>query len=219
MRVLHTIAICAAVVAIGPAVQADGLERLEISPSAVMNLSGDYSGHLMGGAVTLDAFFNEHFAIRGTFGYTKQRYYPDGLPYSEADRGIWLSLAPYFEMSTGSFLRPYVAVVGTFTSSAGRFYPTSAPAGMELAPYARVSQASRASSFQSLGATLGSKVHLAGRVSLHAEVSHYIYTSISDPTEVYSTELGPLGEKYDFRENPTYLSIGFSYSIPLGQSK
>ena len=216
MKLRYSAILCTAVVLLMAAAASAGVSRVEISPSALVTLNNSYSGNAMGGSVTADAFFNRTFALRATLGYTKQRYYPEGMDYSNANYGFWMSVAPYLEMNTGSFLRPYIAVLGTFTGGTGRYY-TPSPIGMELKPYVRAQQAARATAFYSFGATLGSKLHVAGPVSVHAEISHYVYTSISDPKVIYAPELGPLGREYDFKRNPTYLSFGLTYSFRLGK--
>jgi hypothetical protein len=194
-----------------------GVQRIEISPSLLMNLADGHSGSLMGGALTADVFFNRSFALRTTVGLTKDRYFPADRDFSESDHSFWLSLAPYGELHVGSTLKPYIAVLGTFTTGSSYSYRAS-PVGFDNAPVERIrnDRGSSLSSY-SFGLSVGSKVRLTGSTHLFAEVSHYFYTSITDPDrDVYFGVNGtPFARSFDFERNPTYISAGLTYGFDL----
>ncbi len=193
-----------------------GVERVEISPSVMVNLAEGHSGTFMGGALTGDVFFARGVAIRTTIGLTKSRYYPAELDYNEADYGFWLSFAPYIEMFSGERVRPYLAVLGTFSTSGEYAGNPGAPAfGLDRAPVSRLQYDARDQSFYSLGLSLGSKFQVVGPVSVFGEFTHYFFSSISDDVVYFGPELGPFGREYDFEHNPTYLSFGLSYSFEI----
>jgi len=215
MRQLITISL---ILILAAGVQAAGVTKVEISPSALINLAQGHSGQYMGGAVTGDVFFGRHWALRTTVGFTKDRNFPADADYGQAEYGLWLSFAPYAEVSIGDAVRPYAALLGTFTTGSGarNFSP---PVGMEQSPYARLSvDARQQSSYYSLGLTAGSKVKIAGPVHLYGEISHFFYTSIAD-SKVY---FGPgeyfFDREFDFERNPTYLSFGLTFNINTGRS-
>ena len=195
---------------------AGGVERVDVSPAVLVNMAEGHSGDYMGAAITGDVFFGKALALRTTVGFTKERYYPAELDYADADYGFWLSLAPYAELNVGDRVMPYLALLGTFTTGT---QPIAAPTpiGMEQAPYARVSQDARNSSFYSLGVSLGSKLRIAGPVAVYGEFSHYFFTSTTDSKVYYGPELGPFGREYDFERNPTYISFGLTYSLDLSK--
>ena len=194
---------------------AKGIERVDISPAVIVNMADGHAGSFLGGSLTGDVFFSRAFALRTTIGFTKERYYPSDLNYADADYGFWLSFAPYAELSLGDRVMPYMALLGTFTTGGGG--PTVAqPIGMEQKPITRLNNDIRAESFYSLGVTLGSKLRLAGPVSMYGEVSHYFFTSISDSKVYFGPGAGSFDRRYDFEHNPTYLSFGLTYSLDLG---
>jgi len=194
-------------------IEASGVKRVDISPSVLVNMAEGHSGNYMGGAITGDVFFNKHWALRTTVGFTKNRNYPAEADYGDTGYGFWLSFAPYAELNIGDRARPYVALLGTFStgSSSTRYFDT--PIEMDRSPYARLQQDARRRSHYSLGLTAGSKLKIAGPVHVYAEISHFFYTSISD-SEVY---FGPgeyfFDQQFDFERNPTYLSFGLTFSI------
>ncbi|MCP4684374.1 MAG: hypothetical protein GY867_02900 [bacterium] len=209
MRTLLTLIL---LLALTSGLNAAGVERVDISPSVLVNMAEGHSGKTMGGAVTGDVFFSKHWALRTTVGFTKNRNFPAEADYGDAEYGFWLSFAPYAELNIGDRARPYLALLGTFTTgSSSRYLAT--PIGMEQSPYARLQQDSRRDSYYSLGVTAGSKLKVAGPVSVYAEISHFFFTSLSD-SEVY---FGPgeylFDRQFDFERNPTYLSLGLTFSI------
>jgi len=194
-----------------------GVKKVEISPSVLVNLAEGHSGQYMGDAVTGDVFFSEHWALRTTVGFTRSRNFPAEVDYSQAEYGFWLSFAPYAELSIGGRARPYLALLGTFTSGSGTSRYLSPPVGMEQSPFARLQLDARSQAYYSLGLTAGSKLRVAGLVHIYAEVSHFFYTSIAD-SEIY---FGPgeyfFDRKFDFERNPTYFSFGLTFSIDTGR--
>jgi hypothetical protein len=196
-----------------------GVDRLEVSPSALINMAEGHSGDFMGGAVTTDLFFNRSFALRTTIGFTRNRYFPKELPYEQADYGFWLSFAPYAELNVGNRVRPYLAVLGTFTAG-GYNASHRQPVGFETAPVARLqSEAGSGGSFYSFGLTVGSKVRLAGSIYAFTELSHYLFTSITQPDnrEYFGVDGTPFARSFDFEHNPTYLSFGLTYGFDIGK--
>jgi hypothetical protein len=195
-------------------ISAGGVDRVDISTSTLVNLAEGHSGAFMGGAVSGDLFFSKSVGLRTTVGFTRSRYYPSDLNYSESDYGFWLSLAPVLQLDIGNRVKPYLAILGTFSGGSDRNQPT-APLNMSQPPFARLNRDARRWHAYSLGASIGSKLRLAGPVHLFGEVSHFFYTSISDQ-EVY---FGPgdyfFDQEFDFERNPTYLSIGLTYSLDL----
>jgi hypothetical protein len=194
---------------------AGSVDRVEISPAAMVNLAEGHTGAMMGGALTTDVFLSSHFALRTTLGFTKERYYPSELDYADADYSFWLSFAPYVELSVGEKWRPYVAFTGTF--GGGNNYNTAnlPQVGFEQSPYARVQPVSTSDNFYSLGGTLGSKLTLFGPVSAFVEASYYFYSHFSDRGKFYQTGYPYLDQAYHFQDNPAYLSFGLTYSIDL----
>ncbi len=194
------------------AANAASVKRVDISPSALINMAEGHAGQYMGGALTGDVFFGEHWALRTTVGFTKNRNFPAEADYGDAEYGFWLSFAPYAELNIGDRARPYVALLGTFTTGSQRQY-LSPPVGMEQSPFARLQRDARRQSYYSLGLTAGSKLKVAGPVHIYAEISHFFYTSLAD-SEVY---FGPgeylFDQRFDFERNPTYLSFGLTFSI------
>ena len=188
-----------------------GVDRVDISPAMLVNLGSGHSGQAMGGALSADLFFNRHFAIRTTLGYTKNRYYPNNLDYGEAQYGFWFSVAPYGEFALTSRLRPYVSVIGT--GSGGGSHAV-APGINELAPVNRISPDASSGQAFSLGGTVGTKVGLIGPVALFAEVTHYFYSSVAG-ADTFDNGLSNVAFNYDWDENPTYLSFGLSYSLDV----
>lgn len=193
-----------------------GVSRIDVSPAVIVNLGNGHAGSTMGGAVTGDFFFSRIFAVRTTVGFTKDRYYPSEQDYSDADYGFWLSIAPYSEMNVADAWRPYVAFLWSFASGSQSPYNTVRPIGMETAPVARMSAAPTRANAYSFGATLGNKVHLTGPVSLYAEVTHFFYTSFATSSRVLHSGIPDVAFNYHWDRNPTYLSLGLSYSIELG---
>lgn len=209
MKVLTT-AVLLAALACGA--QAGAIKQVEISPAMLVNMGEGHSGQFMGGAITGDLFFTPNWALRTTVGFTKDRSFPSEADYSRAEYGFWLSFAPYAELNVANRVRPYVALLGTFSTGASN-RSVAPPIGMEQSPYARLQQDARNQSYYSLGVTAGSKLRVAGPVHVYAEVSHFFYTSVSD-REVY---FGPgeyfFDREFDFERNPTYLSVGVSLKV------
>lgn len=196
-----------------------GIDRVDISPAALFSLDNGRTGAAMGGALTGDIFFAKQFAVRTTVGFTKNRYFPENSDYSEADYGLWLSLAPYVETSIGKTLRPYAAIQGTFTSGGSSGYYRANRIVSPTAPAARLSTAATRDNAYSFGATLGSKVRLVGSVSMFAEVTHIFFTSFLNKNGSFVDGLPDVSLNYDFDENPTYISVGLSYSFDFGKKK
>lgn len=206
--------ICLVTLLAAPVAFAGGPERIDVSPGVMMNLGTGHSGSFMGGAVTGDLFFTKSFALRATIGYTKDRYYPSDMDYSNSDHGFWLSIAPYAQLNFGNRVMPYVALLGTFSGGSNQRHDVQ-PIGMETAPYSRIQQESRNNSAWSLGASLGTKVRLTGPVQMYAEVSHYFYSSINRDEVYFGPGNDLIGRNFDFEHNPTYLTVGLSYSLSL----
>ncbi len=192
-----------------------GVHRIDISPATVVNLGSGHAGSAMGASVTGDFFFSRGFALRTTIGFTKDRYFPEDADYSDADFGFWLSVAPYSELNFSDLWRPYVAFLGSFSTGAGSPAATVRPLGMEGAPVSRLSAAPTRANAYSFGATLGNKVHLAGPVSLYAEVTHFFYTSFAATSGVFDSSLPDITFNYHWDRNPTYLSLGLTYSFAV----
>lgn len=193
------------------------VDRIDISPAIMVNLSSSHSGAFMGGAVTGDMFLNRWFAIRTTLGYSKDRYFPSDRDYDEADHGLWLSIAPYGEFAAAGTIRPYLAVLGTF-SAGGSGYVRS-PGHNELAPVNRIRPAAGANTAYSFGGTLGTKVRVAGPVSVFAEISHFFFSSISRDNRTFEDGLPDVAFNYDWDKNPTYISAGFTYTLSLKKQR
>jgi hypothetical protein len=200
------------------------ITRIEISPSVLMNLAQGHSGALMGGAITGDVFWNRSFAIRTTVGFTKDRYYPSELDYAQSDYGFWLSFAPYGQLNLGKTASPYMAFLGTFSSGGGSYAPQNQMFAFETAPVTQIRAAGGSAASFSLGLTLGTKVRLMGDVKAFAEVSHYLYSSLSRPdSRVYFGYDGadgpPIARFFDLEHNPTYFSFGLTYGFTLGKGR
>ncbi|MBD3403502.1 hypothetical protein GF420_11445 [candidate division GN15 bacterium] len=191
------------------------ITRVDVSPTVLVNLGNGHSGAAMGAAVTGDIFLSKAFAIRSTVGFTKDRYYPSGQDYSEAEYGFWLSVAPYTEVSVANTWRPYVALLGSFSSGGVSGSARITPTGMGNAPVARLQPAPTRANAYSFGATIGNKFRVSGPVSLYAEVTHFFYTSFAATNRVLDTGLPDVTFNYNWDENPTYLSLGLSYSFDL----
>jgi hypothetical protein len=196
-----------------------GVDRVDISPAFVMNLGQGHSGSAMGMAVTGDLFFNRTFAVRTTVGFTKDRYFPSDRAYSEADYGFWLALAPYAELNVGNAWRPYVSLLGSFSSGTANQSAGGTPMGMGQAPVARLAPAATRDNAFSLGGSLGSKLRIAGPVSLYGEVTHFFYSSLSQPGTFTNSSIPDVTFNYDWNETPTYLSLGLSYSLDFSREK
>ncbi|MDD3730877.1 MAG: hypothetical protein PHU88_00680 [candidate division Zixibacteria bacterium] len=191
-----------------------GVDRVEISPSAMVNLAEGHTGAMMGGALNGDIFLTASFALRTTIGFTKLRYYPSELDYADADYSFWLSFAPYMELNIGNRWRPYLALTGSFGS--GDYNMTTMPvAGFEQAPFTRIQPVTTRNNFYSLGGTLGSKFRLFGPLSAFVEASYYFYSHFSNRGTFYMTGYPYLDQAYHFEENPAYLSFGLTYQINL----
>jgi len=189
------------------------IDRVEISPAAMVNLAEGHAGAMMGGTLTGDVFLTGNFALRTTIGFTKERYYPSELDYAEADYSFWLSFAPYAELNVGERWRPYVAFTGTFGNGGGGNTANLPQVGFEQSPYTRVQPVSSSDNFYSLGGTLGSKVRLFGSVSAFVEASYYFYSHFSDRGTFYQTGQPYLDQAYNFQDNPAYFSFGLTYTI------
>ncbi|MBN1211064.1 MAG: hypothetical protein JXA92_00670, partial [candidate division Zixibacteria bacterium] len=186
------------------------VDRIEISPAAMVNLAEGHAGAMMGGSLTGDVFLTSNFALRTTLGFTKERYYPSELDYADADYSFWLSFAPYAELSVGERWRPYVAFTGTFGNGGGGNTANLPQVGFEQSPYSSVQPVSTTNNFYSLGGTLGSKVSLFGPVSAFVEASYYFYSHFSNRGTFYQTGYPYLDQAYHFQDNPAYLSFGLT---------
>ncbi len=195
---------------------ADGPVRLDLSPTALINVGSGHGGQFMGGGLTADLFFNQAFALRTTVGFSKNRYYPHELDYNDAPYGFWLSIAPYGEVSLMGTVRPYAAVIGSFSS--GLSGNVGQSTGNELAPVNRIQPAQERGGAWSVGGTLGTKFTLAGPVGIFGEITHYFYTSSSQSQTTFAGGLPDATFNYDWDRSPTYLSLGLTYSIPLKKS-
>lgn len=196
-----------------------GVNRVDISPAFVMNLGQGHSGSAMGMALTGDLFFNRNFAVRTTVGFTKDRYFPSDRAYSEADYGFWLAIAPYAELNVGSAWRPYVSFLGSFSGGSANQSAAGTPLGMGNAPVARLAPAATRDNAFSLGGSVGSKLKLAGPVSLYGEITHFFYSSLSNPGTFTNAALPDVTFNYDWNETPTYLSLGLSYSLDFARNR
>lgn len=197
-----------------------GIKRIDISPSALINLNDGHQGEFLGGAVTGDFYMSGPFAIRTTLGFTKNRFFPSDADFSQADYDFWVSVAPYVEANIGGHIRPYLAILGSFGTSnnLGRF--NRGVPGFEQAPVNQFSNGGLSSaSYYSFGLSLGSKVHVEGPVSIFAEVTHYFYSNTFDSEDFFSAESSFLGRTLDFERDPTYISMGLSYSFDLSKKK
>ena len=192
-----------------------GPNRIDISPALMVNLGSGHSGAVMGAAVTGDIFFKRNLAVRTTVGFTKDRYFPEDQSYSDADYGFWLSIAPYAELSVGSVVRPYVAFLGSFSVGSSGNYAGGTFVDSR-APVNRLQQAAGSHNAYSLGATVGTKVKLQGPFSLYAEVSHHFYSSLSRAPQTFDNWLEGTTLNYDWDEHPTYMALGITYSLALG---
>jgi len=209
MKVLTT-ALLLAALACGA--QAGAIKKVEISPAVLVNMGEGHSGRFMGGAVAGDLFFAPHWALRTTVGFTKDRTFPANADYSRAEYGFWLSFAPYAELNIANTARPYVALLGTFSTGASN-RSVSPPIGMEQSPFARLQQDARNQSYYSLGVTAGSKLKVAGPVLVYAEISHFFYTSVSDREAYFGPGEYFFDRQFDFERNPTYLSVGLTLQV------
>ena len=192
-----------------------GIDRIDVAPAGLVSLNQGHSGQFMGGALTTDLYFTRSFAFRGTIGFTKDRRYPAELDYSQADYGFWLSMAPYYQINLGRSVSPYLTLLGTFASGSYPNRSVAPPIGMERAPFARLQQDARDQGYFSLGASLGTKVRLSGPVHVFGEISHYFFTTVSDDRVVFGTDQLFPGREFDLERNPTYISLGLSFSFRL----
>lgn len=190
-----------------------GVSRIDVSPTVLVNMGTGHAGAAMGGAVTGDFFFNRSFAVRTTVGFTKDRYFPEEADYSDADYGFWLSVAPYTELNIANAWRPYVAFLGSFSTGNTYAANTVRPMGMENAPVSRLNSAATRANAYSFGATLGNKIHVSGPVSIYAEITHFFYTSFATNRSSFSSGIPDVTFNYNWDNNPTYLSLGLSYSF------
>lgn len=206
-----------------------GVDRIEVSPASVINLSSGHSGAFMGGAVTGDIFFNRFFALRTTIGITKNRYFPEGQSYDEADYGLWLAISPYAELNFGNAFRPYLSVLGSFSTWDGYGSGSPVPAfNLGRAPVNRIQPAATRSNAYSFGATIGGKVPVTGSLSLFGEVTHFFFTSfVQNEGATFgggdSWQSGgaiiPGALYYNWDKNPTYISLGMSYGFDVSKKK
>jgi hypothetical protein len=194
----------------------DTRHGVDISPATLVSLDPGRTGAAMGGALTGDIFFNGNFALRTTFGFSKDRYYPEDLNYSDADYGFWMSIAPYGEIQIArGLIRPYAAVLGSFSTGGNRAANIRSSIISPQAPASRLPVAATRDNAYSFGATLGSKFRVAGPVSLYAEVTHFFFTSFLQTNPTTLNSVPDITFNYDFDDNPTYLSIGLTYTFSL----
>ena len=192
--------------------------RLEIAPAMVTNLAKGHAGSFMGGSLTADYYFSDWAGLRTTLGFTKERYYPAELDYSDANYGFWLSVAPMAQANIGGVLRPYVAFLGTISGVGQRRSSGQPLAGLELSPVRNLGYDDRASqTLFSLGASIGTKLVIAGPVSLFGEVTHYVYSHVTTAENYFPESAMAFGRPLDFERNPTYLSLGLVYSLRIGR--
>ena len=210
MNFFKTITIAA--LAILPVSGMAGIKKIDLSPAALVNLNEGHSGKFMGGSLAADLFFTRSFAFRTTVGFTKDRRFPSELDYSESKYGFWLSMAPYYQINLTNSVSPYLTLLGTFTSGNSPNRSVAPPIGMEQTPFARLNQDVRDQGYFSLGASVGTKVRLAGPVQLFGELSHYFFTTVSDDKVVSGTGQW-FGREFDLERNPTYISMGISISL------
>ena len=199
---------------------ASGIKRVEISPSALMNLGSGHSGAFMGGALTGDLFFSETFAFRTTIGFSKDRFFPSELDYADADYRFWLSMAPYVQLNVGTVWRPYVSFLGSFgmgSANAPNSLPGVPAFDLDRSPLSQIQPASSRDSQYSLGGSLGSKLLISGNVWLFAEISHIFYSNVSDRGTFYNTGQIYLDQSLNVDKNPTYVSFGLTYAIDLSK--
>ncbi len=213
MKIL--IASIAVALVIAGSAMAGGPTRLDISPAALMYVGAGHGGQFMGGAVTGDLLFNRGFGLRTTIGFTKNRYYPHALDYADADYGFWLSIAPYAEMSFAGTVRPYLAVLGTFSSGPADYERPWGPDTHQLAPVNRIQGAQNRATAYSFGATIGTKLNVGGPVALYAELTHYFFTSVSPDRATFDNGVPDIAFNYAWDRTPTYLSVGLTYSVSL----
>jgi hypothetical protein len=90
------------------------------------------------------------------------------------------------------------------------------PPNFNQSPAGQMQPAATHDQFYSLGGAIGGKFRLAGSVSLFAEVSHFFYSSLSDRGTFYQTGSPYLDQAYNAKRNPTYLSLGLTYELVLG---
>lgn len=193
-----------------------GKRRIDISPAALVSLNEGHSGAYMGGAVSVDIYATRGFAMRTTIGYTKDRYFPANLDYDLADYNFWASFAPYVEVPIGGgLLNPYVAFLGTVIASGGNAPAVRVPHQFSQAPVGQLGYDNGRFTSYSLGLTVGTKVPIASPVSVFAEVTHYFYTNVTDLESASSASSQLFGRSLDFERNPTYLSLGLTYSLNL----
>jgi len=212
--IMRIIGLCLAI-SLTPVVALGGsIDRIELSPGTMVNLASGHAGKFMGGSLGADLFFSKALAIRTTVGYTRDRYYPSDRDYSQSDYGLWLSLAPCTQFDLGNRVKPYLALLGTFSSGSNRHYSMH-PLGTEQTPYARLQADARRNSAWSIGASVGTKVRLSGPIHVYGEVSHYFYSSISRGEVYFGPDSYLLGREFDFERNPTYATLGLSYSLDL----
>ena len=211
---MRNITFCLIILLIPALASAGGLERIDIAPGTMVNLAKGHSGSFMGGAVSGDLFFSRSLALRTTIGYTKDRYYPADQDYSNSDYGFWLSVAPYAQLAIGDRVKPYVTLLGTYGGGTTQNYSVQ-PIGMQQTPYSRLQTDARRNSSWSIGASLGTKVKLAGAMHVYGEVSHYFYSSVKRDEVYFGPDEYLFDRKFDFERNPTYMTVGLSYSLDL----
>ena len=204
------------VILIGSLANAGQIKRIEVTPVSMVNLSQGHAGAFMGGALTGDFFLTDQFALRTTIGYTKDRYFPEEIDYTEADYTFWLQFAPYYEIFLSDSWKPYLLLIGTFNLGGGRNISSLQPVGMNQAPYNQLRPEATNEYLYSFGGSLGSKFKLFGPVSLFAEATYYFYTHFSDRGGLYNSGYIYQDQSYNRQENPAYLSLGLSYTFDLG---
>ena len=212
---------------------AAGIDRIDISPMALVNLSEDNgigdNTRLLGGAVAGDFYFSHNLAIRATVGYVRNLYntqvsridqlFTDAEPIDDPNYSLRFSISPYAETNLGGGIRPYVTFNGSFAHSGGMTTQVSdirSPVGSSISNSQYLPADRSGLSYYELSGSVGLKVPLAERISLFTEISHRFYSDY-DTDFYYDAETAYRQVPFGFNEYNTLLSFGLSYSIPLGQ--
>jgi hypothetical protein len=207
------------------------VNRVDLSPMVLYDLSsdgGDTGDRFIGGALAGDVFFSQHFALRATVGYVRNRY--DGLsrierlftdldPNQLGDESysIRLSIAPYVEANVGGFLHPYVTFSGTYGYTNGLNTEATSISSNNTAPISNGQFATAAGpggGFFSLSGSLGFKAPIMSRISLFAEINHEFYSDFYD-SGYYVKESAYRQTPFGFDNYDTFLSAGLSYRFDI----
>ncbi|UCD64042.1 MAG: hypothetical protein JSW34_01025 [Candidatus Zixiibacteriota bacterium] len=208
-----------------------GLERVDVSPMVLINLSEtgnlDAGSRLLGGAVAGDFYFSRHFALRASVGYVKSLYntsvsridqlFADLEPVSDPQYGLRFSIAPYAEADIAGRLKPYIALSGGVGHTGGATAQVAdirAVQGDVISNSTYLRYNRPGGSYYDFSGSVGFKMPVARRLSVFAELTHRLYSSFDD--NLYNPDAAYRQVPFGFDDYKTFLSTGLTYSIGIG---